>query len=226
MAMYNEKINAYVNRNVREELMSNQFTARPLLYWLTQAGQHQAGALVYPYGPANSKHPNDNWKYGVSVGGNLKLAQRMEKLGDVSHEFRFQKSTPTGATNVQPGAADGAIYDVKPTDNEFEPESIAKAMEDEGCYWVRADKSAGSRKNGLELLRERLQASIDAEDAGIYFMRNCVATLQLLPDIPRDENDQDDVDTESEDHIYDEVRYRVLAGNNRASTTASASLPQ
>lgn len=130
------------------------------------------------------------------------------------------------ATNVQPGAADGAIYDVKPTDNEFEPESIAKAMEDEGCYWVRADKSAGSRKNGLELLRERLQASIDAEDAGIYFMRNCVATLQLLPDIPRDEDDQDDVDTDAEDHIYDEVRYRVLAGNNRASTTASASLPQ
>lgn len=105
MAMYNEAINAYVNRNVREDLMSNQFSARPLLYFLTQAGQHQAGALVYPYGPANSKHPNDNWKMGVSVGGNMKLAQRMETLGSVSHEFRFQKSTPTGATNVQPGAA-------------------------------------------------------------------------------------------------------------------------
>lgn len=130
------------------------------------------------------------------------------------------------ASDVQPGPADASIFDVQPTDNEFEPDSIAKQMEAEGCYWTRSDKSAGSRKNGLELLRERLQASIDADGPGFYVMRNCVATLALLPDIPLDEEKLDDVDTESEDHIYDEVRYRILAGNNRAARTADISTPR
>lgn len=118
---------------------------------------------------------------------------------------------------VRPGPADGMIFDVRPTDFPEEAESIAAAMEDVGVTWERADKSAGSRKNGLTLLRDRLQASLDFEDAGIYFMRNCVATLALLPVVPRDEDDEDDVDTESEDHIYDEVRYRVLKGGVRAA---------
>lgn len=130
------------------------------------------------------------------------------------------------ASDVQPGPADSSIFDVRPTDNEYEPESIAAAMEDEGCYWTRADKSPGSRKNGLMLFRDRLQASLDAEDPGIYFMRNCTATLSLLPVLPRDEDDEDDVDTEAEDHVWDETRYRVLEGNNRAATTVAVTTPR
>jgi hypothetical protein len=129
------------------------------------------------------------------------------------------------AEPVRPGPADGAIYDVRPTDDEDMPESIAAAMEDEDVYWQRADKSPGSRKNGLQLLRDRLQASLDFEGAGIYFMRNCAATMELLPGIQRDEEDQDDVDTETEDHLYDEVRYRVLKGNNRKAEDIEIEMP-
>lgn len=129
------------------------------------------------------------------------------------------------ADAVRPGPADNMIFDVRPTDFENEAESIAAAMEDEGVTWERCDKSPGSRKNGLILLRDRLQASVDFEDAGIYFMRNCAATLALLPGVPRDEDDQDDVDTESEDHLYDEVRYRVLKGGTRAAESLKIKLP-
>jgi hypothetical protein len=110
-----------------------------------------------------------------------------------------------------PGPADNQIYEVRERDSD----TIAKKMEDQGVHWTRSDKSPGSRKNGLQLLRDRLEASIRNEGVGIYFMDHCTATLALLPVLPRDEDTPDDVDTESEDHTYDDVRYRVLAGNNR-----------
>lgn len=105
MANVNDGINAYVNRLVRDTLYSDQFTARPLLYFLTAQGQHQADALIRPYGTKNNKYPNDNWKYGVSMGGKMGLAKRIDTLGSVNHEFRFQKQAADGLTNVQPGAA-------------------------------------------------------------------------------------------------------------------------
>lgn len=129
------------------------------------------------------------------------------------------------AEEVNAGPADNMIFDVKPTDNEFEPTSIADVHAEEGVYWERSDKGPGSRINGLNLLRERLQASVDFEDAGIYIMRNCQATIALLPTIQRDEKNLDDVDSETEDHIYDEIRYRCLKGNNRTASAIPGSMP-
>jgi hypothetical protein len=114
-----------------------------------------------------------------------------------------------------PGPADNQIRDVRETD----VDTIEKKMGDKGVRWTKSDKSKGSRKNGFQLLRDRLEASIEGEGAGIYFMTNCVASITLIPSLPRDESDLDDVDTDAEDHAYDMVRYRVLAGSNRAAKT-------
>lgn len=115
------------------------------------------------------------------------------------------------AVRPQPGPADSSIYDTQ----DPMTDSIAKVMEDHGVAWVPANKSPGSRKNGLQLVRDRMEASLNREGPGIYWMDNCLASKALLPVLPRDPDDPDDVDTEAEDHLYDETRYRVLAGNNR-----------
>src|SRR5690606_17418445 len=109
--------------------------------------------------------------------GPRKVAQEVKKIDDMLYNDGWIMEP------VRPGPADGSIYDVRPTDFPSEAESIAASMSDEGVTWERADKSPGSRKNGLVLLRDRLQASVDFEDAGIYFMRHCAATLALLPGI-------------------------------------------
>jgi len=49
-------------------------------------------------------------------------------------------------------------------------------------------------------------------------MRNCTAFLSTIPVLPRDEEKPDDVDTDAEDHVYDELRYRVLSADNRIAT--------
>jgi hypothetical protein len=155
----------------------------------------------------------DEWYGTEEVGSNrgLKMSATDVAKGIVEREKRLRKEGWI-RYDVAPGPADNQIFEVR----ERNTDSIAKMMEDQGVRWTRSDKGAGSRKNGLELLRNRLEAVMkNKEEAGIYFMDNCLATKSTLPVIPRDEDDPDDVDTDSEDHVYDDTRYRVLAGNSR-----------
>lgn len=129
------------------------------------------------------------------------------------------------SNRVIPGPADNSIFD---TEN---GNSIAKDMEKRtkangqiyaGVKWARCDKSAGSRKAGWEKLRLYLQRSKkingSREQPGMFIFDNCKHFLDLFPILPRDEVDTDDVDTDSEDHIGDEARYRILATNMGVSS--------
>lgn len=110
-----------------------------------------------------------------------------------------------------PGPADNQIRQVRESDEE----TIEFKMAKKGVRWQNSDKSPGSRINGLELVRERLKAVQGHEEPALYFMENCRASIATLPILPRDEKRIDDVDTDAEDHIYDEVRYRVLKGASK-----------
>jgi hypothetical protein len=107
---------------------------------------------------------------------------------------------------VLPGPADSSIYDAE------DGVSIADTMQQYGVRWVPADKRPGSRKIGWEQLRARLVAAAKAprEEAGLFVFDTCTQWLRTVPVLPRDEKKPDDVDTNAEDHIGDETRYRVL----------------
>jgi hypothetical protein len=51
------------------------------------------------------------------------------------------------------------------------------------------------------------------EDPGMFIFSNCTQFIRTVPVLPRDQKKTDDVDTEAEDHIGDETRYRVLTPN-------------
>jgi len=116
---------------------------------------------------------------------------------------KFFHSTP------RPGPADNEISAVKipgtPT--------IADEMMKENISWTKSDKSPGTRKIGLELMRARLkEASKERpEDAALYIFDHCLAAIAHWPVLPRDPQDTDDVLTSAEDHDYDAARYRILA---------------
>lgn len=121
----------------------------------------------------------------------------------------------------EPGPADNAIFDTSRAD----VDSIAKEMEKEGIFWELSNKSPGSRKMGLQLVRDRLENSLTGEGPGLYFMENCREAITQLPVLPRNPEDQDDVDTEAEDHLYDELRYRVLKGASSYATNIPVTHP-
>lgn len=116
---------------------------------------------------------------------------------------------------IAEGWVQGVIH-AGPADNQIgneidnEEDSIKLKMERADVHWEESNKSPGSRKIGLQLIRDRMEASNKGEGPGIYWMENCRDSLEILPTLPRDEDDPDDVDTAAEDHIYDETRYRVL----------------
>lgn len=140
----------------------------------------------------------------------LKLSARDVALGIRERETALLESGWCRAP-IYPGPADNQIRNVSESDTE----TIEKKMQDRGVRWEPSDKSKGSRKNGVEIFRDRLQASVIKEGPGIYFMDCCRASLSLIPDMPRDEKDPDDAATTGPDHAWDDTRYRVLASANR-----------
>lgn len=119
---------------------------------------------------------------------------------------------------VRRGVADASIFD------DTNGNSIARDMEERvivdgvryrGVYFDPADKRSGSRKQGWEQIRKMMSAVVPPEgqlvreEPGLFVTTECSQFLRTVPTIPRDADNLDDVDTESEDHVADEVRYRV-----------------
>jgi hypothetical protein len=75
--------------------------------------------------------------------------------------------------------------------------------------WERADNS---RKPGWDRFRKMLRAStvFPMEEPGFFVFNTCRNFIRTFPVLPRDERDQDDVDSDAEDHAADESRYRVM----------------
>jgi hypothetical protein len=123
--------------------------------------------------------------------------------------------------SIYGGPADSSIFDT----SRKGVDSIAQEMQKCGITWEPSDKSPGSRKNGLQLIRDRLDNASKGEGPAIYFMQHCREAIAQLPTLPRDPDDPDDVDTEAEDHLYDEVRYRVLKGSTQFATSINVKHP-
>lgn len=153
--------------------------------------------------------------YGAS-GANtgVKMAPRDVGKGVIERESSLISGK--WIANVKPGPADNQISAVSQPGTP----TIADEMASAGVRWQASDKAPGTRKIGLELLRSRLrEAGKDhPENPAIYFMDHCRSAIAQLPVLPRDTRNPDDVDTSAEDHMYDAIRYRVLAGKQPLMT--------
>lgn len=147
---------------------------------------------------------------GTNIG--LKLSAKVIARGIRNREIDLLEA---GWISKQPypGPADNQIRNV----NEAETETIEKKMLDEGIAWELSDKSKGTNSIGLQLARDRLEAALTGEGPAIYFMEHCRPTISILPSLPRDEKNIDEVSHDAEDHAWDTLKYRVLKGSNRAA---------
>ena len=88
--------------------------------------------------------------------------------------------------------------------------SLAEQMIMRGCRWRPSDRSKGSRIAGKNEIHRRLQIDEFTESPRLVFFNNCTNTVAQLPIIPLDKSNSEDVDTKSEDHLYDALRYGVM----------------
>jgi hypothetical protein len=113
------------------------------------------------------------------------------------------------AGRVRSGPADNSIFHKTPGKS-----SIADDIALEGPTFIRSDKSPGSRIQGVGLMRQRLANSlVGIEAPGYYVTSNCIHTIRTVPNLQRDKNDVEDIDSSQEDHLWDVLRYRILKGN-------------
>lgn len=88
--------------------------------------------------------------------------------------------------------------------------SLAEQMIKRGCRWRPADRSRGSRIAGKNKIHQLLQVDKYSGEPGIQIMDNCRGLISQLPALPLDKHNPEDVDTNSEDHLYDSLRYGVM----------------
>jgi hypothetical protein len=148
----------------------------------------------------------------------LKMLARDIALGIVERELNWGIHG-----RVKPGPADTSIWTVENgvciARDMAQPVRVKGKMY-KGTNWTQADKQKGSRKLGWEMMRKMLKNGIGEpglprEYPGLFIFTRCEQFRRTVPVLPRDEKDMDDVDTDTEDHIGDEVRYRIRTGGAR-----------
>ncbi len=98
------------------------------------------------------------------------------------------------------GVADPAIWDGSGG------ESIADILERAGVYFEKGDHA---RISGKMQLHNRLAFDEDGR-AMLYVFSTCRQFIRTLPALVYSQTDVEDVDTDGEDHIYDETRYVAM----------------
>lgn len=196
--------------------------------WFAEANGEEVD-IIHPDGKTEKFCPAagslilfHEWYGTKEIGTNKGLKLGSDDIADgiisIEEQLIYYKWT-TGPINA--GPADNEIRNVK----DASTDTICKKMEDKGVYWTESDKAKGARKVGLQLMRDRLSASIKGEGKGLYIMAHCMAFIETVPLLQRDEKNIDDVDTNGEDHPYDGGRYRILAADGRGVTDVEVSFP-
>lgn len=98
------------------------------------------------------------------------------------------------------GIADPAIFD------ESHGESIAAMMERAGTYWSPGDHT---RLAGLMQYHYRLAFDTSGH-AMFYVFNTCKEFIRTFPSLVYDDTHVEDINTDQEDHIYDECRYVLM----------------
>ena len=112
-----------------------------------------------------------------------------------------------GDGNIKYGVLDSSLWHKR---GDTGP-SLAEQMVQRGCRWRPSDRSKGSRVAGKNEIHRRLQVDEYTEEPRLVFFDTCTNMVAQLPALPIDKRNPEDIDTTSEDHLYDALRYGIMS---------------
>ncbi len=170
----------------------------------TQAVADDGTRIIVPRGTVFRIAEWYGWNGQPNTG--LKMLAKDVAKGILEREVFIKENLLSGQA-IRPGPADTAIY------NAENGVCIGDDMERAGVKWTHADKRPGSRKNGWEAVRAMMKAAGNAviEEPALIVFDTCRQFWRTVPVAPRSDKDTDDLDTNTEDHLCDELRYRVMS---------------
>jgi hypothetical protein len=81
-------------------------------------------------------------------------------------------------------------------------------MAEAGVFLTPSDNN---RLLGKQQFHERLRVPEDGERPMYMISNECTHFWRTLPSLPLDDKKPEDVDTDAEDHVYDESRYGMMS---------------
>lgn len=109
--------------------------------------------------------------------------------------------------NVRYGIIDGSVGDQRGISGP----TVDEQMRMQGCVWRYADKTAGSRIAGKNLIHKYLSADMFTNKPRLFVLDCCKELIEELSSLPIDKNNAEDVDTDQPDHAYDALRYGLMS---------------
>ena len=137
--------------------------------------------------------------YGCTKNPNEGLKRTPEQVFSEIHRIECEHPWLTGKNVI--GVADPAIWDAETG------ESIAAVAARHGVYFSKGDHK---RIPGWMQVHYRL-AFDENGYAMMYVFKNCKGFIRTVPLLQYDASKPEDLDTDGEDHIADEVRYMCMA---------------
>jgi hypothetical protein len=134
--------------------------------------------------------------------------------GDIGLGIKSREAQYFAGRKIEPGPADPSIFgDGKRRVNDIADEIAATS----GIKFRAADRGPNSRVNGWQACRELLQHALKEhrEKPGYFVTEQCPQFIRTVPVLPRDDDNMDDVDSDTEDHVADEWRYRAYKASSR-----------
>lgn len=123
---------------------------------------------------------------------NQKIASRIKEIENTESNLKYREII---------GYADPAIFQQNGSGS-----SIANDMAKCGIYWQKGDNTRIAGK-----MQYHYRLAFD--DGGIpmmYIFSNCKNFIRTIPNLIYSDKQVEDIDTDTEDHIYDESRYAVM----------------
>lgn len=138
--------------------------------------------------------------YGINKEGTPNVGARMSADAVAKEMRRIEAEDPNLKGREIVRVADPAIWASQGT------ESIERIFRNERIYW---QKAVNDRINGKMQVHHRL-AFDERGKPMLQVFNTCRHFIRTVPNLVYDQADVEDVDTDGEDHIYDELRYACM----------------
>lgn len=137
--------------------------------------------------------------YGCTSEPNTGVRWTYDKLAKKIKEIEFNDPNIKGHKIY--GVADPAIFA-----DQGSGKSIAAAHADFGVYWNKGDNSRIAGK-----MQYHYRLAFDESGVPMFYCFNtCKDFIRTIPNLVYSQTEVEDIDTNSEDHIYDESRYAFM----------------
>lgn len=184
-------------------------------WWAQSDGTEAPDGHTYPRGTLFRIAEWYGWNGTPNEGLRLTDKEIAEGIAEREREMGI-------AGRVQAGPADPSIFNDEYSGQGTQYQRMKQAA---GVRFVRADNT---RQAGWQQMRQMLDESLKRkpdregrpEGPCLYVFETCRQFIRTVPTLPRSDKNPDDADTDAEDHVADETRYRVMAPDRSAEVSS------